>query len=78
MGVRRDEPIALKGLQSQLDELDTRMAALQSESATLEARLCTPLPPLELSELGKRLEAVRTELEALEEQWLQLSEALAA
>jgi hypothetical protein len=39
MGVRRDEPIALKGLQRQLDELDTRMAALQSESATLEARL---------------------------------------
>ena len=78
MGVRRDEPIALKGLQRQLDELDTRMAALQSESATLEARLGTALPPLELAVLGKRLEAVRTELEALEEQWLQLSEALAA
>jgi ATP-binding cassette subfamily F protein 3 len=78
MGVRRDEPIALKGLQRQLDELDTRMAALQSESATLEARLCTALPPLELAELGKRLTAVSAELEALEEQWLQLSEALAA
>jgi ATP-binding cassette subfamily F protein 3 len=78
MGVRRDEPIALKGLQSQLDELDTRMAALQSESATLEARLCTALPPLELAELGKRLKAVSAELEVLEEQWLQLSEALAA
>ena len=78
MGVRRDRPIALKGLQRQLDELDTRMAALQSESTTLEARLCTALPPLELAELGKRLKAVSAELEALEEQWLQLSEALAA
>ena len=78
MGVRRDRPIALKGLQRQLDELDTRMAGLQSESTTLEARLCTPLPPLELAELGKRLKAVSAELEALEEQWLQLSEALAA
>lgn len=48
MGVRRDEPIALKGLQRQLDEL------------------------------GKRLKAVSADLEALEEQWLQLSEALAA
>ena len=65
MGVRRDE-------------LDTRMAALQSESTTLEARLCTPLPPLELAELGKRLKVVSAELQALEEKWLQLSEALAA
>jgi ATP-binding cassette subfamily F protein 3 len=78
MGVRRDERIALKGLQRQLDELDTRMAALQSESATLEARLCTPLPPLELSELGKRLKVVSAELQTLEEQWLHLSEALTA
>jgi ATP-binding cassette subfamily F protein 3 len=67
-----------RALQRQLDELDTRMAALQSESTTLEARLCTALPPLELAELGKRLKAVSAELEALEEQWLQLSEALAA
>ena len=65
MGVRRDE-------------LDTRMTALQSESTTLEARLCTHLPLLELAELGKRLKVVSAELEALEEQWLQLSEALAA
>ena len=65
MGVRRDE-------------LDTRMAALQSESTTLEARLCTPLPPLELAELGKRLKVVSAELQALEEKWLQLYEALAA
>jgi len=64
MGVRRDRPIALKGLQRQLDELDTRMAALQSESTTLEARLCTPLPPLELAELGKRLKAVSGERRA--------------
>jgi ATP-binding cassette subfamily F protein 3 len=67
-----------RALKRQLDEIDTRMAALQSESTTLEARLCTPLPPLELAELGKRLKAVSAELEALEEQWLQLSEALAA
>ncbi len=48
MGVRRDEPIALKGLQRQLDEL------------------------------GKRLKVVGAELQVLEEQWLQLSEALTA
>ena len=65
MGVRRDE-------------LDTRMTTLQAESTTLEARLCTSLPLLELAELGKRLKVVSAELEALEEQWLQLSEALAA
>jgi ATP-binding cassette subfamily F protein 3 len=67
-----------RALKRQLDEIDTRMAGLQSESTTLEARLCTPLPPLELAELGKRLKVVSAELEALEEQWLQLSEALAA
>ena len=65
MGVRRDE-------------LDTRMTTLQAESTTLEARLCTSLPLLELAELGKRHQAVSAELEALEEKWLQLSEALAA
>jgi ATP-binding cassette subfamily F protein 3 len=67
-----------RALQRQLDELDTRMAALQAESTSLEARLCTPLPPLELAELGKRLKVVSAELQVLEEQWLQLSEALTA
>jgi ATP-binding cassette subfamily F protein 3 len=67
-----------RALKRQLDELDSRMAALQSESTTLEARLCTALPPLELAELGKRLKAVSAELQALEEQWLNLSEALTA
>ena len=67
-----------RALQRQLDELDTRMAALQLESAALEARLCTALPPLELAELGKRLKVVGAELQALEEQWLNLSEALTA
>ena len=67
-----------RALQRQLDELDTRMAALQFESTALEARLCTALPPLELAELGKRLKVVGAELQALEEQWLNLSEALTA
>ena len=61
-----------------MDELDTRMAALQFESTALEARLCTALPPLELADLGKRLKVVSAELQALEEQWLNLSEALTA
>jgi uncharacterized small protein (DUF1192 family) len=61
-----------------LDEVDNRMTVLQSESTALEARLCTPLPPMELAELGKRLNLVNAELQILEEQWLQLSEALTA
>jgi ATP-binding cassette subfamily F protein 3 len=65
-----------RALQRQLDELDTRMAALQSESTTLEARLCTALPPLELAELGKRLKVVSAELQSLEEQWLSTSDQM--
>ena len=48
------------------------------ESTALEARLCTALPTLELAEFGKRLKVVGAELQALEEQWLNLSEALTA
>jgi ATP-binding cassette subfamily F protein 3 len=67
-----------RALKRQLDEVDNRMTVLQSESTALEARLCTPLPPMELAELGKRLNLVNAELQILEEQWLQLSEALTA
>ena len=66
-------PPSNRAQQRQLDELETRIATLQSEATQIEARLCTPLPPLEIAELGKRLKTVSAELEALEEQWLALA-----
>ena len=35
-----------------------------------------PLPPADIAEAGKRLKAVGDELDACEERWLELSEAI--
>ena len=52
------------------------MAQLGAEKAALEEKLATPLPPADIAEAGKRLEAVDDELDACEERWLELSEAI--
>ena len=63
-------------LKKELDTIEPRMAALESEKADLQARLGQALQPTEFAEVGRRLKALGQELEALEERWLLLSEQL--
>jgi ATP-binding cassette subfamily F protein 3 len=49
------------------------MATLQAEGTQLEGHLCQSPPPSDFANQGKRLKAVNEELQALEEQWLELS-----
>ena len=65
-----------KPLKKELEKIDTRMAQLGAEKAALEEKLATPLPPADIAEAGKRLKAVGDELDACEERWLELSEAI--
>ena len=65
-----------KPLKKELEKIDTRMAQLGAEKAALEEKLATPLPPADIAEAGKRLKAVGDELDASEERWLELSEAI--
>ena len=65
-----------KPLKKELEKIDTRMAQLGAEKAALEEKLAAPLPPADIAEAGKRLKAVGDELDASEERWLELSEAI--
>jgi ATP-binding cassette, subfamily F, member 3 len=62
-----------KPLKRELAQAEQRLAALNQEKATLDARLAASLPPAELARSGKELKAVNDELHALEERWLALS-----
>ena len=66
----------VRPFKKELDTVDKRMAALNTERETLETRLSQPLKPYEIAEAGKRLKVVNDELEALEARWLTLSEAI--
>jgi ATP-binding cassette, subfamily F, member 3 len=68
----------LRPLQRELEKVDARLATLNHEGAALEERLSAPLPPAEIAELGKRLKTVNSELQQLEEQWLELSSQIEA
>src|SRR5574344_2824381 len=65
-----------KPLKKELEKIDTHMAQLGAEKAALEEKLAAPLPPADIAEAGKRLKAVGDELDACEERWLELSEAI--
>ncbi len=63
-------------IKRELEKIDQRMAALSAEKTRLEERLTTPLPPQDIADCGRQLKAAQEEIEALEERWLELSEAL--
>ena len=67
-----------KPFKKELEKLDQRIAALGTEKSQLEAKLATPLSPVDIAEAGKRLKAVGDELDSLEERWLELSETIEA
>lgn len=62
-----------RSFKREIEQLEARMAPLNNEGAALEARLAAMPPAAEIAELGKRLKVVNSELQQLEEQWLELS-----
>ncbi len=58
-----------------LMQVEDRMKTLNAEGAALEAHLAKSIHPVEIADLGKRLNEVNGELQALEEKWLELSTA---
>ncbi|MDD2547697.1 MAG: ATP-binding cassette domain-containing protein, partial [Burkholderiaceae bacterium] len=65
-------------LKKELEKIDQRLAALNTERSDLENRLTQALPPAEIADGGRRLKACNDETAQLEERWLELSEALEA
>ncbi|AAZ98304.1 ABC transpoter ATPase [Thiobacillus denitrificans ATCC 25259] len=63
----------LKPLKQSLEKSEQRLAALQAEKATLEARLDGAVARDEIAAAGTRLQQLADELEREEERWLQIS-----
>ncbi|MBT0961522.1 ABC-F family ATP-binding cassette domain-containing protein [Denitromonas iodatirespirans] len=68
----------LKALQRDLGRLEQVILDLQTQKHTLESRLATPLPPAQIGEIGRQVQALADELAAHEERWLVLSEEIDA
>jgi ATP-binding cassette subfamily F protein 3 len=68
----------LKPMRQELARTEQRMTEASAERDALAAQLGrADLPAAERAELGRRLKLRTDEVEALEERWLELSEALA-
>ncbi len=65
-------------LRQELAQADARLAQLSALKAGLEERLGTPLAPAQIADCGRQLKACSDEIDALEERWLELSEAIEA
>jgi len=74
----KHKPAPTGTLKRKLQDVEARMAVLNTEGAALEGHLSQSPPPSDFANLGKRLKALNEELQTLEEQWLELSTALEA
>ena len=72
--VNKKIPENLKALKRDQGKLEQTMLDLQTKKHGLEARLSTPLPHQEITELGVQLKKIDAELASHEEQWLTMSE----
>lgn len=66
----------LKGLQRDLEKLDQKIPVLQAEKTTLERVLTASTDPATLTETGRQLHTLQSELDTLELRWLELTEAI--
>jgi ATP-binding cassette subfamily F protein 3 len=73
---RQQAAAKAKPLKRELDQAEKRMAELNGDKGSLEAKLAAPLPAPELADAGRRLKAVNEELQKLEERWLELTEQI--
>src|SRR5450830_1344752 len=70
------KPAPTGSLKRKLQDIEARMAVLNTEGAALEGHLSQSPPPSDFANLGKRLKAVNEELQGLEEQWLEVSQQI--
>ena len=66
----------LVNLRKELDQIDQRMARLNTDKSALEERLGQPMSPADIADAGRQLKAVQDELDTLEMRWLELSEQI--
>ncbi|QDL54574.1 ABC-F family ATP-binding cassette domain-containing protein [Rhodoferax aquaticus] len=74
--VKAGNPAKSSKLTKELQTVEARMEALNTECNALEVRLGNNPPTAEIATLGKQLAAVNEELKALEEKWLELTSQL--
>ena len=73
---RQQQAEATKPLRKEVEKIDQRMKALNTERDSLQALLATTTAPAELAQAGKRLKAIEGEIDMLEERWLELTEQI--
>jgi len=73
---RQQQAEATKPLRKEIEKIDQRMKALNTERDSLQALLATTTAPAELAQAGKRLKAIEGEIGMLEERWLELTEQI--
>ena len=71
-------PRELKALQRDLEKIDQKIPALQAEKTALETALAATTDPAILTETGRQLHALQSELDTLELRWFELTEAIEA
>ena len=76
----KSKPVSrqFKALLRELEKLDSRIHALQTEKAALEDALAATTDPATLTETGSKLHVIQEELDSLEMRWLELSEEIEA
>jgi ATP-binding cassette subfamily F protein 3 len=74
----RKIPANLKALKRDQGKLEQSMLDRQTRKHSLEARLSTPLPTQDFSELSRELKKIDDELAACEAKWLAISEQIEA
>ena len=68
-----------KPFKKELEQIDKKLPKLNEQRSELEEKLATPgLAGSDIVEAGKQLSTVNTEIDALEERWLELSEQIEA
>lgn len=68
-----------KPFKKELEQIDKKLPKLNEQRSELEEKLATPgLAGTDIVEAGKQLSTVNTEIDALEERWLELSEQIEA
>ena len=73
---RQQQSEASKPLRKELEKIDHKMQALNTEKTSLETLLTTAKAPAEIAQTGKRLKGIENEIGTLEERWLELTEQL--
>jgi len=66
----------LRPLKREIEQIDQRLAALESERTALQAQLAGQPTPAQMADCGKRLKVALDETQRLEERWLELSSEL--